>query len=680
MCGIVGYVNYKLNRSRKYVITTLLDGLARLDYRGYDSTGLLVDGDETDKVLPYKIIGKVAALKQLINDEDVDLKKVYTTHAGIAHTRWAANGVATLQNCHPLRSDVSWRFAIVHNGIVTNYKKLRTQLASEPYQWEGETDTEVAVKLAMHLYDQNAGIGFAELACTLANKLEGAFSLLLKSVHYPGELIAIKKGSPLVIGITSQDTQQMSSLPVSYHPQRFVQNGEAIINSANSTHSVNGTSVSEPSPMWAHEYFFASDPSAIAEHTKRMVFMEDCDIAHVHYGLLDIYSIGSPDEAGYGRPVQTFDHLDGSIPSKGTYAHYMQKEIYEQPEIIEAALKDRLDVESGKIDFQGLGQHMDRIRTCSKISFIACGSSYYACLAMQELFETLTNVTVSIDIASSFLDKLSHISADVAYVFVSQSGETAECLTALQYCQKRGGFTIGIVNVVDSSIARLTHCGLYINAGVEIGVATTKAYTSQLVHLVLLALALGAGNDSTHDRRREITKGLQRLPEQMRRILTLDSSIKELCETKLMHKANMLVLGRGYQYATALEASLKIKEVAYIHCEAVLTGELKHGVLALVDDNFSVVMIATRDRSFERSLNGYEQLLSHGGDPIILCQEGETAFNISNGHCIEVLETVDCLQSVLNIIPLQLMSYWLGVLRNNSVDFPRHVAKSVTVE
>ena len=285
----------------------------------------------------------------------------------------------------------------------------------------------------------------------------------------------------------------------------------------------------------------------------------------------------------------------------------MQKEIYEQPKVIENVLKNRLNINTREVTLNGLSPYIDRIRKRPRIVFIACGSSYYACLAVRELLETLHEVAVSVEIASDFLDRLPRISDKDVYVFVSQSGETAECLIALQYCQEHGGLTIGIVNVVNSSIARLTHCGIYLNAGVEIGVATTKAYTSQLVTLILFALALSQQDESMQHRREEIMHGLSLLANHVRQTLQLDQDIKILCESVLVPHHDMLVLGRGYQFATALEAALKIKEVSYIHCEAVMLGELKHGVLALVDPELPILMIATRDASFPRILNGYEQ-------------------------------------------------------------------------
>jgi glucosamine--fructose-6-phosphate aminotransferase (isomerizing) len=334
----------------------------------------------------------------------------------------------------------------MHNGIVTNYKKLRNQLAAVPLDWEGETDTEVVAKLTMHLYDQNPSVTFDQLAQSLAGRLEGAFSILIKSIHFAGEVIANKKGSPLIVGLNEQATKGLQSLQVSYvskEEERPYTNG---VDGSHDTAHSNGTNgnlvTSEAnvatSSVWSNECLFASDPSAIAEYTKKMVFLEDGDIAHMHSGYLDLYNTGDLSDSSTERKIQLFDHLDRIIPSKGTHAHYMQKEIYEQPDTIKAALRSWINSKSDQINFPGLLPYMDRIRACAKIHFIACGSSYYVCLAMQELFESVVGVDVSFDIASAFLDKSPRVSTNVAYVFVSQSGETAECLSALQHCQKYG--------------------------------------------------------------------------------------------------------------------------------------------------------------------------------------------------------------------------------------------------
>ena len=482
---------------------------------------------------------------------------------------------------------------------------------------EGDTDTEVIAKLAMQLHDQYPTASFRELACALIKDFQGAFSFLIKSRHYPNEIIAVKKGSQLVIGLLPRGNWQPESIDVRPTPRGLLQGAIASPSVAckpghGESSTANGYPInSQIQDFGPAEFFLASDPSAIVRHTKKMVFLEDDDVAHIQRGCLVIYKSNNIQPASDIREIQIVETLDGEIPSKGKFQHFMRKEIFEQPEAIENALKGRLNSQTQEIILNGLSPYIDRIRKCSKIVFVACGSSYYACCAVREVFEELNEVTVSVDIASDFLDRSVRISDHAGYVFVSQSGETAECLVALQYCQDLGGLTIGIVNVVNSSIARLTHCGIYLNAGVEIGVATTKAYTSQLVTLVLFALALSEHSISTQKRREEIKRDLHLLPDHVRKVLELDHSIKNLCERALAHKSSMLVLGRGYQFPTALEAALKIKEVSYIHCEAVLSGELKHGVLALVDEDLAVVMIATRDASFSRSLNGHEQRMCH---------------------------------------------------------------------
>lgn len=497
----------------------------------------------------------------------------------------------------------------MHNGIITNYKKLRASLASCGLECEGETDTEVVAKLAMRLHGQNPCSNFQELACTLVEGLEGNFSFLMKSRHYPNEIIAVKKGSPLIVGLLPQGNWQPDLIHLSLTLKNHSQSAEPESPSITSNGDVCTDSIIAATPQMPNsgpaEFFLASDPSAIVRYTKRMVFLEDNDVAHIQGGRLSLYN--NTEATANFRDIKIVDNLTGETPSKGNFQHFMRKEIFEQPEAIENALKNRLNIDTQKITLNGLSLYMDVIRKCSRIVFVACGSSHYACLAAREVFEMLNDITVSVEIASDFLDRSVRISGNAAYVFVSQSGETAECLVSLQYCLEQGGLTIGIVNVVNSSIARLTHCGVYLNAGVEIGVATTKAYTSQLVVLVLFALALSEHFESTRGRREEIIHGLHLLPDHVRKVLALDQSMKSLCEKTLVESSRMLVLGRGYQFSTALEAALKIKEVAYVHCEAVMSGELKHGVLALVDQGFPVVMIATRDASFSRTLNSYEQ-------------------------------------------------------------------------
>jgi glucosamine--fructose-6-phosphate aminotransferase (isomerizing) len=357
------------------------------------------------------------------------------------------------------------------------------------------------------------------------------------------------------------------------------------------------------------EIFLASDPAAIFKYTQRMAFLEDDEIVHVQNGHLSLYKHVADNQAIPDRKILTITGLDEKMPSKGDFPHYMRKEIFEQPRVIADVLSKRLHSKSGcHVTLGAMDPHLERLRGCSRLIFVACGSSYYASLAVRNVFEELNNVVVSIEVASEFLDRPTWTSLDsTAFIFVTQSGETAECLQALRRCKDMGCFTVGVVNVANSSIARQADCVMYLEAGVEIAVATTKAYTSQLVNLVLLAIALGQHRTSTLARREEVIAALRLLPDQMQTALALDDAVKELCMTKLANVRTMLVLGRGYQHATALEAALKIKEVSYVHSEAVLSGELKHGVLALIDEEVPVIMIATRDASFARTLNSHEQ-------------------------------------------------------------------------
>jgi glucosamine--fructose-6-phosphate aminotransferase (isomerizing) len=356
----------------------------------------------------------------------------------------------------------------------------------------------------------------------------------------------------------------------------------------------------------------------------------------------------------------------------------MQKEIFEQPESVINTMRGRVDFDNNTVQLGGLRSWLTTIRRCRRIIMIACGTSYHSCLATRSIFEELTEIPVSVELASDFLDRRSPVFRDDTCVFVSQSGETADTILALQYCLERGALTVGIVNSVGSSISRQTHCGVHINAGPEIGVASTKAYTSQYIALVMVALSLSDDRVSQVDRRREIIQGLKNISSQIEEVLGLDSHIKKLCDTDLASHKSLLLLGRGYQFATALEGALKIKEISYMHSEGVLAGELKHGVLALVDENLPIIVMATRDSLFPKVMSAIEQVTARSGNPIIICNPGTP---LADGlQRLEVPQSVDCLQGLLNVIPLQLMSYWLAIKYGYDVDFPRNLAKSVTVE
>ncbi|KAF2262536.1 glucosamine-fructose-6-phosphate aminotransferase [Lojkania enalia] len=693
MCGIFGYINYLVEKDRKYILNTLINGLQRLEYRGYDSAGLAIDGDKKNEVFAVKEVGKVAALKKLVDEQHFDETKVFDSHAGIAHTRWATHGPPSRVNCHPHRSDPNWEFSVVHNGIITNYKELKTLLESRGFKFETETDTEAIAKLAKYIYDQHPDMEFPVLAKTVIKELQGAFGLLMKSVHYPHEVIAARKGSPLVIGVRTQKKMKVDFVDVEYTDETTALPAESA--SQNLALKKTNNLLAPPDKSLLHrsqsraflsddgvpmptEFYLSSDPSSIVEHTKKVLYLEDDDIAHIHEGSLNIHRLNKNDGVSNVRAIQTLE-IELQEIMKGQFDHFMQKEIFEQPESVVNAMRGRLDAKNHTVTLGGLRQYIATIRRCRRIIFIACGTSFHSCMAVRGIFEELTEIPIAVELASDFLDRKAPVFRDDTCVFVSQSGETADSLMALRYCLERGALTVGIVNVVGSSISLLTHCGVHINAGPEIGVASTKAYTSQFVCMVMFALSLSEDRASKQKRREEIMEGLTKISDQFREVLKLDQPIKKLCE-RFKNQKSLLLLGRGSQHATALEGALKIKEISYLHCEAVMSGELKHGVLALVDENLPIVMILTRDDIFAKSLNAYQQVIARSGRPIIICNKNDPEFPSDKTDKIEVPSNVDCLQGLINVVPLQLMSYWLAVGEGLNVDMPRNLAKSVTVE
>ncbi|RKU46489.1 glutamine--fructose-6-phosphate transaminase (isomerizing) [Coniochaeta pulveracea] len=705
MCGIFGYVNYLVEKDRKFIIDTLINGLSRLEYRGYDSAGFAIDGDKKNEVFAFKEVGKVASLRKLVDEAHIDTSKIFDSHCGIAHTRWATHGPPSRTNCHPHRSDPNWEFAVVHNGIITNYKELKTLLESKGFKFETETDTECIAKLCKYVYDAHPNMSFTDLAKAVINELEGAYGLLIKSVRYPHEAIAARKGSPLVIGVKTQRRMKVDFVDVEYADEnsplpaetasqnvalrkaattagRAFLSPNGLLGSADKSllhRSQSRAFMTDDGMPMPTEFFLSSDPSAIVEHTKKVMYLEDDDIAHIHEGSLNIHRLKKADGSSNVRAIQTLE-LELQEIMKGKFEHFMQKEIFEQPESVVNTMRGRLDVANHKVTLGGLRSYIATIRRCRRIIFIACGTSYHSCMAVRGVFEELAEIPIAVELASDFLDRQAPVFRDDTCVFVSQSGETADSLLALKYCLERGALTVGIVNVVGSSISLLTHCGVHVNAGPEIGVASTKAYTSQFIAMVMFALSLSEDRSSKQRRREEIMEGLGKISEQIRSVLEQNEKIKELCSQKLKNQKSLLLLGRGAQYSTALEGALKIKEISYLHCEAVMSGELKHGVLALVDEDLPIIMILTRDDLFKKSLNAYQQVIARGGKPIVICNPGDEEFQTSQAEKIEIPHTVDVLQGILNVIPLQLIAYWLAVMEGLNVDFPRNLAKSVTVE
>uniref|UniRef100_UPI00254169C3 glutamine--fructose-6-phosphate aminotransferase [isomerizing] 1 n=1 Tax=Euleptes europaea TaxID=460621 RepID=UPI00254169C3 len=681
LTGIFAYLNYHVPRTRREILETLIKGLQRLEYRGYDSAGVGIDGgNDKDweanacKIVLIKKKGKVKALDEEVNkQEDIDLDIEFDVHLGIAHTRWATHGEPNPVNSHPQRSDKNNEFIVIHNGIITNYKDLKKFLESKGYEFESETDTETIAKLVKYMYDnrESDDISFTTLVERVIQQLEGAFALVFKSVHYSGQAVGTRRGSPLLIGVRSEHKLSTDHIPVLYRTGKDKKGSCSLSR-------VDSTTCLFPVEEKAVEYYFASDASAVIEHTNRVIFLEDDDVAAVVDGRLSIHRIKRTAGDHSGRAVQTLQ-MELQQIMKGNFSSFMQKEIFEQPESVFNTMRGRVNFDDYTVNLGGLKDHIKEIQRCRRLILIACGTSYHAGVATRQVLEELTELPVMVELASDFLDRNTPVFRDDVCFFISQSGETADTLMALRYCKERGALTVGITNTVGSSISRETDCGVHINAGPEIGVASTKAYTSQFVSLVMFALMMCDDRISVQERRKEIMRGLKLLPDLIKEVLSMDDEIQKLA-TELYHQKSVLIMGRGYHYATCLEGALKIKEITYMHSEGILAGELKHGPLALVDKLMPVIMIIMRDNTYAKCQNALQQVMARQGRPVVICDKEDIETIKNNKRTIKVPHTVDCLQGILSVIPLQLLAFHLAVLRGYDVDFPRNLAKSVTVE
>ncbi|KTG00091.1 hypothetical protein cypCar_00014900 [Cyprinus carpio] len=574
MCGIFAYLNYHVPRTRREILEVLIKGLRRLEYRGYDSAGVGIDGGNSKEwetnsksIHLIKQTGKVKALDEEIHrQQDVDLDVEFDVHLGIAHTRWATHGVPSPVNSHPQRSDKNNEFIVIHNGIITNYKDLKKFLA------------------------------------------------------------------------TGKDKKSCNTLP-----------------------RMDEDTCLFPVDEKAVEYYFASDASAVIEHTNRVIFLEDDDIAAVRDGRLSIHRIKRTAGDHPARAIQTLQ-MELQQIMKGNFSSFMQKEIFEQPESVVNTMRGRVNFENNTVILGGLKDHIKEIQRCRRLIMIACGTSYHAGVATRQVLEELTELPVMVELASDFLDRNTPVFRDDVCFFISQSGETADSLLALRYCKGRGALTVGITNTVGSSISRETDCGVHINAGPEIGVASTKAYTSQFVALIMFALLMCDDRISMQPRRREIIQGLKVLPDLIKEVLSLDEEIQKLA-AELYQQKSVLIMGRGYHYATCLEGALKIKEITYMHSEGILAGELKHGPLALVDKLMPVIMIIMRDHTYTKCQNALQQVVARQGRPIVICDKDDYETIKNSSRTIKVPHSVDCLQGILSVIPLQLLSFHLAVLR-----------------
>ncbi|XP_048474722.1 glutamine--fructose-6-phosphate aminotransferase [isomerizing] 1 isoform X2 [Rhincodon typus] len=669
MCGIFAYLNYHVPRTRREILETLIKGLQRLEYRGYDSAGVGIDGGNEKnweknarQIHLIKKSGKVKALEDEIEKQDsIDFDIDFEVHLGIAHTRWATHGVPSSVNSHPQRSDKNNEFVVIHNGIITNYKDLKKFLESKGYEFESDTDTESIAKLVKYMYDnrESDDISFATLVERVIQQLEGAFALVLKSIHYPGEAVGTRRGGPLLIGVRSEHRLSTDHIPVLYRSGKD-KKGNCSLPRTDSTTCL------FPVEEKAVEYYFASDASAVIEHTNRVIFLEDDDVAAVVDGHLSIHRIKRRAGDHPARAIQTLQ-LELQQIMKGNFSSFMQKEIFEQPESVLNTMRGRVNFDDYTVILGGLQDHIKEILRCRRLILIACGTSFHAGVATRQVLEELTELPVMVELASDFLDRNTPVFRDDVCFFLSQSGETADTLMALRYCKERGALTVGITNTVGSSISRETDCGVHINAGPEIGVASTKAYTSQFVSLVMFALLMCEDRISMQERRKEIIRGLKALPDLIKEILTLDEEIQNLAR-ELYQQKSVLIMGRGYHYATCLEGALKIKEITYMHSEGILAGELKHGPLALVDKLMPVIMVIMRDHTYTKCQNALQQVVARQGRPVVICDRDDYETIKSVNRVIKVPHSVDCLQGILSVIPLQLLSFHLAVLRG--FDFP----------
>ena len=605
----------------------------------------------------------------------VDMDAVQSAHVGVAHTRWATHGEPSDRNAHP-QSSKEGHFVVVHNGIMTNYSDMKKFLLAKGYEFTSDTDTEVIAQLMHYLYHSTTVelesklsgqssttkgltdkplLSLPQLAMETMELIEGAYALVVVSPLFPQELVAFKRGSPLIVGVKSSDI--------------MLEDG----------------STDTAAPV---EFFVSSDSSSIIEHTSKVTFLEDDDIVHVARGTV-VFANRNRSKSfkqlkSEIRHIHELEVALGCI-SKGEYPHYMLKEIFEQPDSITNSMRGRLAYDTLNVKLGGFSAaNIDLFKRASRIIFIACGTSFHACVAVRPLFEELGSVPVMLENASDFLDRSPLIARSDICIFVSQSGETADTLRALEYCNERGAVLVGITNTVGSSISRLTNFGAHLNCGIEVGVASTKAYTSQIVTMQLVSILLSADSVSSLPRRRAITHGLSRLSSDAAECLRLvHEPIKELAQ-KLLGTKSILVLGRGYHIATALEAALKISELAYIHSQGINAGELKHGPLALVDEHLPVIILCTKDSIIERVRSAIMQVKARKGRPIVIAANNpgdpDAQIESTADTVIYVPQTVDCLQTVINVIPLQLLAYYLAVGKGNNVDCPRNLAKSVTVQ
>ncbi len=602
----------------KQAYPILISGLHRLEYRGYDSAGVAIMNGELNL---YKTKGKVSDLETFVEGEDIG------GTIGIAHTRWATHGEPNSINAHPHYSQ-SGNLAIIHNGIIENYATLKSELENRGHIFKSKTDTEVLIHLIEDI-KQNENVSLDEAVRIALNEVIGAYAIVIISEEEPDKLIAAKKGSPMVIGI-----------------------GE-------------------------DEFFIASDATPIIEHTKEVVYLDDEEMAVVERNAkLKIKTIKNKEITPY---IQTLEMNLGALEKSG-YDHFMLKEIYEQPTSIKDSMRGRLNLETNEIILGGIIDYIPKLQVAKRIVIVACGTSWHAGLVGEYLFEDLAQIPVEVEYASEFRYRNPVIYSDDIVIAISQSGETADTLAAIELAKEKGATVLGICNVVGSSIARATDGGSYTHAGPEIGVASTKAFTAQVTALTLMALKVGKVRGTiTEGRYQEVVTQLSDIPEKVEEVLKTEEAIKGISE-KFKDSKNCLYLGRGYNFPVALEGALKLKEISYIHAEGYPAAEMKHGPIALIDENMPTVVIATQTHIYEKVISNIEEIKARSGVIIAVVTKGDEQVKRIADYVIEVPETDECLTPLINTIPLQLLSYHIALMRGCNVDMPRNLAKSVTVE
>jgi len=612
MCGIVGYTGPK----QAYPI--ILKGLKRLEYRGYDSSGVALIKDGILSV--YKKKGKVAELEESLVGKTID------SSIGIGHTRWATHGEPSDRNAHP-HTSANGQFAMIHNGIIENYALLKNELLSKGYTFTSDTDTEVLLNFIEYI-QKNNNCSLEEALRVALKRVTGAYCILLIDKDDPETIIAARKGSPLVIGV-----------------------GKG-------------------------EHFLASDASPIIEYTKEVVYINDYELAIVRPNELILKNLGNEIITPY---ITTLD-MELAAIEKGGYEHFMLKEIFEQPSTIYDCLRGRLDAEAGTITMAGIEDNIEQLMNANRIMIVACGTSWHAGLAAEYIIEELCRIPVEVEYASEFRYRNPIVNKGDVIIAISQSGETADTLVALEKARENGAFIFGVVNVVGSSIARISHAGAYTHAGHEIGVASTKAFTGQLAVLMMMALKIAIKKGTiSEERYKNLLIELQDVPEKVNAILKNAEELRTIAH-QYMDANDFLFLGRGYNFPIALEGALKLKEISYIHAEGYPAAEMKHGPIALVDDKLPVVFIATKDTYHEKIVSNMQEIKARKGKIISIITEGDKVSEGLSDHVFSIPPADELIAPLISVIPLQLLAYYTGIAKGIDVDKPRNLAKSVTVE